>query len=143
VESRRVYFDASVLVALHVNDALSQRATNFVKMLSPVIVVSDFCVNETSSAIARKFRTGELSRNRVMDSFALIDEWLERVAERVIMSPADIQSATRLVRSLDTGLRVQDALHVAMAIRLALPIATFDEKLASSSKLLGLEVLEN
>jgi uncharacterized protein len=142
VNSRRVYLDASILVALHVSDALSNRAIEFVDTASPIIVVSDFCVNEASSAIARKFRTGELSRSDATDSFAQIDVWLERLAERVILSPADIQAATRLVRSLDTGLRVQDALHVAMAMRLELPIATFDEKLASSSKSLGLEVLQ-
>lgn len=136
-----IYLDASILVALFTNDALSERADAFLRNAAPVtVLVSDFAGAEFASAIARRVRMGELSADEARIAFANFDAWNARAATRAETAPADMAAAAAFLRRLDLTLRTPDALNIAIAQRLGAALATFDIKMAASAAALGVEL---
>ncbi len=113
----RLYFDASVLVALVVYEDRSQDARALIAHHEPPIV-SSFAALEMASAISRKVRMGELSTLQADDALTAFDVWLARDALQVITSDRDVFAAAGLVRRYNLKLRTGDALHVTTAFRL-------------------------
>lgn len=136
-----VYLDASVIVALLTNDALTGRARVFLETETPSLFISDYAVAEAASAIARRVRTGELTEAEARAAFDNLDRWTQTFARRVEISPGDIVMATRFIQRLDLTLRAPDAIHIAIAQRLAIALATFDRGMASSASTLGVGVV--
>jgi hypothetical protein len=132
--------DASVLVSLFLNDTLSQRADDFVRRTQPEPIVSDFAATEFSSVVSRRVRTGENSASEAQLAFQAFDQWLETTAVRVECDTADLRQAERFLRRLDLTLRAPDAIHIAIAQRLNLELATFDERMAECASRLGVRL---
>jgi predicted nucleic acid-binding protein len=119
-----------------VRDALSDRAWTYLDNRAPTPVVSDFARAEVASAVGLRRRRHELTAAAARAVLADFDLWLTG-AIGCELSTADIAVAEAMLRRLDLGLRAPDALHVAIARRLALPLATFDARLAEAAALLG------
>jgi predicted nucleic acid-binding protein len=134
-----VYLDASVLVALFTQDALSSRAERYLTRTAPILLVGDFAAAEFASAIARRVRMRELKRNEAEIAFATFDIWIARATSRVETLASDISTAAAYIRRLDLSLRTPDALNIAIE-RLGAELATFDEKMAAAARALGLAV---
>jgi predicted nucleic acid-binding protein len=136
-----IYLDASILVALFTNDALSERADAFLRDAAPVtVLVSDFAGAELASAIARRVRTRELSADDARIAFSNFDAWTARTATRAETVPPDVAAAAAFLRRLDLTLRTPDALNIAIAQRLGATLATFDAGMAASAAALGVEL---
>ena len=136
-----VYLDASVLVALFTDDALTARADKFLRAHAPVVVVSDFAAAEFASAIARRVRMGEIAAGGARRTFSIFDAWTARASERAQTTSADVVSAAAYLRRLDLTLRTPDALNIAIAQRTGADLLTFDDKMAASARALGTTVL--
>jgi predicted nucleic acid-binding protein len=132
-----VYLDASVLVALLTDDPLTSRADAFMRTEKPVLVVSDFAAAEFASAIARRVRTGEITSDEARVGFSAFDAWTARATRREQTQAADVSAAEAFLRRLDLNLRTADALNIAIAQRVGAALLTFDEKMATSARLLG------
>jgi uncharacterized protein len=65
-----VYLDASALVPLFANDALSERADAILRANQSTLIVSDFAAAEFASAIARRMRTRLLTIAEARIAFA-------------------------------------------------------------------------
>ena len=138
--SAELYLDASVLVALLTNDALTPRADAFMRNNTPVLIISDFAATEFASAIARRVRTSEITANEARAGFSAFDVWVGRATRREQINSTDITVAEAFLRRLDLNLRTADAINIAIAQRAAAALFTFDEKMASSARLLGTPV---
>jgi predicted nucleic acid-binding protein len=110
-----VYVDASVLVALFIDDGLTDRADAFLRTRSPVMVVSDFAAAEFASAIARYVRARRIKSDEARRLFSAFDAWTARAAERALTTSADVTAAAAFLRRLDLPLRTPDALNIAIA----------------------------
>ena len=132
-----LYLDASVLVALFVIDPLSARATAFLSAHPAIVVVSDFGAAEFSSAVARRVRTGDLTREDGQLAFLNFDTWIARSAHREEINAADIGAVDRILRRLDVNLRTPDAVHIAVTQRVQSMLVTFDRSMAASARALG------
>lgn len=132
-----VYVDTSVLVPLFTTDALSERADRFFDETLPAVLLSDLACAEFASAMARKARTAVLSTDQARAAFTAFDAWTSQQSTRVQVSSADITLAESFIRRLDLTLRAPDAMHIAMAIRLGAPLATFDRAMEDSARALG------
>ena len=132
-----VYLDASVLIALLTNDPFTPRAEAFLRAQAPVLVVSDFASAEFASAIARRFRTREITVEEARSAFSTFDAWTARTASRVETTAPDVAVAATFLRRLDLTLRTPDALNIAIAQRTANMLMTFDEKMAANAHALG------
>lgn len=135
-----IYLDASVVVALFVEDALSARAETYLRAVEDTIFISDFAAAEFASAVARRVRMGEVAGRDARTAFANFDIWTGRAARRIETVPSDMLAAGAMLRRLDLTLRTPDALHIAMAQRTAAVLATFDGKMAECAEALGCAV---
>ena len=135
-----LYLDASVLVALFVIDPSSARAEAFLSAHPEIVVISDFAVAEFSSAVARRVRTRDLTREDGQLAFSNLDIWVARAAYREEVTTADVDAATRILRRLDVNLRTPDAIHTAIAQRLEATLVTFDRSMAAGARALGIAV---
>ena len=73
-------------------------------------------------------------------AFQAFGQWLEITAERVECDAADLRQAERFLRGLDLPLRAPDAIHIAIAQRLDIELATFDQRMAESASRLGVKL---
>lgn len=135
-----VYLDASVLVALFMEERFSGRAEHFLRSATPALIVSDFAAAEFASAIARRVRTKELVAERARIAFATFDAWMLRAARRIETMPVDVSTAESFVRRLDLVLRAPDAVNIAIAQRLNASLATFDRQMAKAAEALQVAV---
>ena len=132
-----VYLDASVIVALLTNDALTGRARALLQSRPMTLFISDYAAAEVASVIARRVRAGALTEAEARASFDGLDHWTRTFARLVETTPADIAMATRFIRRLDLTLRAPDAINIAIAHRLDIALATFDKGMASCASILG------
>ena len=136
-----VYLDASVLVALLTADGLTARADAFLRANTPMLIVSDFAAAEFASAVARWVRTRDITVEEAQKGFLAFDSWTAQATLREETAAADIRAAEAFLRRLDLGLRTADALNIAIAQRVRAALATFDQRMASSARVLGIPVV--
>lgn len=134
-----LYLDASVTVAALITDALSHRAHKVLGQTSGVLL-SHWTLAESSSALNRIQRIGGLDAAGRSQVEKYLENW---AAQGVVvpLRPADIPAARALLLRTSTALRAGDALHLAIALRLRVALATFDVVLAEAAAEAGLEVV--
>ena len=134
-----VYFDASALLPLFIDDEFTPAAKVMVSRVS-IVHVSDWTTAECVSAIGRAIRMGLLTHERARGLCGSIDAWVFANALRIDVEVEDVRFAESLLRRFEFNLRAPDALHVALARRLSLPLATFDRNMAICAEALGLQL---
>ena len=134
------YLDTSVLVAAFTVDALTERARLWLKG-GPSLIVSNWGAAEFSAAILRKQRRGEMDRDGVVRAEALMDLLVREAASYRPVLAEDISAAREAVRRYPP-LRAPDALHLVMATRLAMPLATLDKGLRDAASASGTPVVD-
>lgn len=134
----KVYLDASVLVALFMEEQSTPRAEGLLSSRLRAILVSDFASAEFASALARRVRMGELLREQANLAFTAFDAWAPLATERVEIAPEDVRTAEAFIRRLDLPLRTPDAIHIALAQRHGAILATLDGKMRLAAQRLGL-----
>ena len=137
-----VYLDASVLVALITKEAFTRRAEAFLRSNTPVLFVSDLAAAEFASAIARRLRMGEITRTSAKGAFETFEGWAAQAAQRVEIATGDVAAAASFLRRLDLDLRTPDALAIALAKRLNAFLFTFDGRMGTCSRRLGVALVE-
>ena len=70
-----IYLDASVLVALFLDDPFGERADHALREPGADLIVSDFAAAEFASSVARHVRMGEVTRQEAADAFSDFDLW--------------------------------------------------------------------
>jgi uncharacterized protein len=137
-----VLIDASALVDLFLESSNSARIVNFVQSTPVRLYVSDFAVGEFASAVKRERGARKLSDADVQEIFLAFDEWRAANAEAVSTEAIDIRFAGLYMRRLDVNLRMPDAIYVAKAQRLSMPLCSFDQRQIAAAKRLGVKVLD-
>jgi predicted nucleic acid-binding protein len=137
-----IYLDASALAKLYLPEPRSDQLNRALAGRRDLLV-SDLAVTEITSSLARRTRDGSVTRavaGRVHRG--VLGHLATGVFQRVDLLPATHRHAERLLLSLgQTSLRAADALHLALALQdEALCIATFDQRLAEASRVVGLVV---
>lgn len=132
-----VYLDANVIIGLITTDPLSDRAEAVLSIDPLLVFVSDLALAECASVIARRVRMLELTKEEAQQAFNRLDEWTMQFANLMTIQSADITDAARFIRRIDLNLRLQDAIHIAAAMRIGTTLATFDVKMAESATELG------
>ncbi len=136
-----IHVDASVLVSLFSNDALSARADAFLRAHPSILIVSDFAAAEFASAIARRVRTRLLTADDARAAFSTFDVWTARHTGWAQTTTTDVASAAGFLRRLELTLRAPDAINIAIAQRVDADLLTFDEQMAAGARALGTSVL--
>jgi predicted nucleic acid-binding protein len=134
------YVDTGVLGSYYFPETFSDAAESMLRSLDEV-VISELTEVEFFSLAAKKLRTDNLSEadiRRVLMKFqSHIDEGFYR---RVTVESADYRHARSYLSELKTGLRTEDAIHVAVAQRHGLDLITADRVQAESAAYFGVAV---
>lgn len=135
-----VYLDASALMSWYVPDANNAQADALISgERQPT--VSDLTLAEVANALIRRRKQGQLSKETVARILAKMDAQVD--ASRLLVEPltrAVFIEARLLSERVSGHLRTADALHLAMAKRLHLPVITFDAIMRSSAMADGIQV---
>jgi predicted nucleic acid-binding protein len=96
---------------------------------------------EIMSALSRKVRERELVRR---DAERIANLYRDHISQGyydlIPLDGADIEWAADCIAGFDNSLRTLDALHLAIAMRKSLALATADRGLADAAKKLGMKV---
>ena len=84
----------------------------------------------------------ELTKEEAQQAFIELDKWTVQFTNLIAIQPSNIADAARFIRRLDINLRLQDAIHIATAMRIGTTLATFDVKMSECANVLGCPVLE-
>jgi uncharacterized protein len=134
------YLDASVLLPTLIEEAASAAVDAYMLARTQDILVSDFAAAEVASALSRLVRMGEASDASA--GLADFDVWRAAMSSPADIHPSDARLAAAYVRRFELALRAPDALHLAVARRLDVPLVTFDRRLATAARELGIFVEE-
>ena len=135
-----VYFDASVIVPMFVEDVFNDRIDAYVERFAPIPTVSDFAMAEVASVLNLRVRSRLLSAGKARQALDELDIWRAQTVTACQVDRADIAAAEALLRRLNLPLRAPDAIHLAAAQRLGLELATFDLRMADCARHLGVKV---
>jgi uncharacterized protein len=136
-----LYLDASVLVALFIDEPSTVRIQRLLQNSSPVVIVSDFAAAEFAAAVTRRVRAKMLTRDDALHVFSIFDVWIAQAAVREQTVSSDIVRATAFLRRLDLTLRAPDAINIAVAHRINAELCTLDKNMATSARKLRTRVV--
>ena len=136
----RQYFDASVIGTLVFRDADWDVLRTWIVETTPSLIYSDFGLGELASAISRRVRMQQLGadegRKVLADLPLRFREW-----SQINLVASDVAVATGYVSRFDLGLRLPDAIHIAIAARLACPLVTSDGLQYRAAAALGIPTI--
>ena len=139
-----VYLDSSALAKLYVPEAESDRLDAFLEGRTDLII-SDLCITEVISAVARRKREGVLDVKQANSIRSAVLKDAESGAFRRLDLTSDIhRKAERMLFSTESvSLRTLDALHLTLALSVsAQSLITFDSRMKAAAALQGLDVVE-
>jgi len=134
------YLDASVLLPTLVDEPASAAVDAYMLSGAQDFLISDFAAAEVASALSRLVRMSLLEVSDAAQRLADFDVWRAAATEPAECHAADVRLAYAYVRRFELMLRAPDALHLAMARRLDVPLVTLDRRLATAARELGLTV---
>jgi predicted nucleic acid-binding protein len=130
--------DASVLVPLVLSEPQHPDVAGFLRDRRGPFTVTSFAAGEAVSAIGRHVRKDRLSAADAREAIADLEAWYGLTSRIAAMEDGDIRAATAFVSRFDLALRLPDAIHLAGAARLAVPLLTLDDRLLRAADQLGI-----
>ncbi len=137
------YVDTSALVVLFAREVRADALLGWLARRPRLqLCVSDWTITEFASALAMKLRRGVLGEQAMADAWLEFDNACGSLLQVATTSSDDFGNAARLCLQVDGGLRSGDALHLAVASRLACEsLISYDLTLNKNAKAGGLAVI--
>jgi uncharacterized protein len=136
------YLDATVMLPILIKEPASAAVDAFMSTVQQELWVSDFAAAEAASALSRLVRTGRLQATDGAARLSDFDVWRTAMTKPAEIHAVDVRLAAAYVRRFELALRAPDALHLAVARRLDVPLVTRDRRLAAAARELGVAVEE-
>ena len=136
-----MYLDTSVLVPLHVHESTSGAIAQLLFDTSDPALISDYGQAEFSAAIMASLRNGGLSSNHAEEAISAFERDGRRIFGRVEITSADIRRAEQLVSLVSPKLRVPDAIHIALCLRLDAILVSADREQLEAADFHGVNTI--
>jgi predicted nucleic acid-binding protein len=137
-----LYFDTSFLVPCILPEATSARIQDFFRAhTGESLNISHWTRVEFASMLAREVRMDGLTAQAARDADARFEMLVAQSFEVILPDANDFNLCRRYLQRYETGLRVGDALHLAIAgNRQVRALYSLDKKLLKAASMLGLPV---
>jgi predicted nucleic acid-binding protein len=131
----RRYLDTSLLVAVLIHEAGTTAAKTYLASCGDrPLVISRWVIAEFSSALAIKVRTGAITASEQAAALMMFRRFRERRLRVLNVEAGDFDAAAGMSDQSGIPLRAGDALHLAVCVRVAARLATFDGGLATAAQ---------
>jgi predicted nucleic acid-binding protein len=137
-----VYLDTSVLVAYYYPEPISPLVEKFVRTLSHpgISVLTEV---EFASALSKKVREDTLRQQDASRIERLFQSHVEEgLFKRLMIDVDHYQRARNWILQFVVPLRTLDAIHLAVAAKNRMMLASSDQRLCNASRHYGIEVRE-
>lgn len=136
------YLDASAAVALITPEPASERVADWIAaQMTGSLHISDWVLTEVASALSLKVRSKSIAPSK-RDDFELFWYRFQITSLTCLeVRSDDFRSALRLLAAPSLGLRAGDALHLAIAARCDVTVATLDATMTDAGRALGVATL--
>ncbi len=120
------FLDASVLVALHKQEASTESVKEWFSANTTALVSSYLSIGEARSAFSRQVRKRLWGIEDASRATAKLDQWVALAVDLVALQDSDIRDAASIVLQPLPRLLMPDAIHLAICKRLDLTLVTLD-----------------
>lgn len=135
-----LYVDTSLIVSALTNETSTAAALDWIAAnQSQGFATSRWTITEFSSAIAMKVRDGHLNSDQRAATLRTFDSLLQSF-DVLSIQAGDFDFAGYVANQQDVALRSGDALHLAVAMRVGLPLRTMDRRFVSGAAATGHDV---
>ena len=134
------YLDTSVLVAALTRETETERMLAWLGEQDPEsLAISDWVVTEFSAALSIKLRTGQIGAAHRADVLAMFAAISAEAFARLPISGAQFRLAAHFADRHESGLRADDALHLAICAEAGATLCTLDRRLSEAGLALGVK----
>lgn len=138
----KAYFDASGFAALILQDGGWQAIDRWLMATRPLPTLSDFGWGEFISSVGIRVRTQQFDDAQAHAAIVKATEVLQPWG-RVSLQSDDVAEATKLVARFELGLKLPDAIHIAVARRLDQILVTTDLQQLRAATRIGMAVVNS
>ena len=134
------YVDTSVIVSAITNEAATRTSSEWLEsaQASGQLFISQWVSTEVQSALALKCRMGLIDRSQQLSIAGYFKSEIVPACTMLSIGDNDLVLAQELIVRSAIGLRSSDALHLAIASRANLIVATHDLNMFNNAKLMDI-----
>ena len=112
------YFDTSAIAKRYSPETGSKKIDDIIGNKSNIVVIGNIAITELYSAISKKYRIGEISRQDFLSAIYRFEDDISKNIYRFLEVDNEVITAAKILILKYSELRTYDSIHLAFALQL-------------------------